>query len=199
MEKCKKAIGVVFVVVFAFLYAHIAKANNIYDKKVDNSEYQGTGVVCENAVEQRFVCSEDTLDGVKVKVQVIGDVQDVQLKYTLIDVQTRECVAEGIKEAANIQSSRFCEFPFDTVKNTKNKEYAVCFQNMNATEEKGIGFFFQLGIQENTKLLISDQQTEGTLILKTLTNRFDFETFMMVLIFIVYIVLFMKFLYRLFK
>ena len=46
MKKIKKVIGIIIVLVLAFVYAHIAKPNNIYDKKVDNSEYLSTGVVC---------------------------------------------------------------------------------------------------------------------------------------------------------
>lgn len=63
----------------------------------------------------------------------------------------------------------------------------------------GVGFFYQPVTEKNTELIISDNHTEGTLILKTITNRFDFETFAVLLIFVLYIVVFMKFLYRLFK
>ena len=48
-----------------------AKPNNIYDKTVDNSKYLGTGIT-QGTVEQSFVCTEDTLDGVKVKTQIVG-------------------------------------------------------------------------------------------------------------------------------
>ena len=46
---------------------------------------------------------------------------------------------------------------------------------------------------------INNEAVVGTLVMKTVTNRFDIETFCVLLIFIVYIVVFLKFLYKLFK
>lgn len=137
MKRFKKIIGVLLVVLCVFLYAHVAKANNIYDKKVDNSEYLSTGVVCDGIVEQSFVCMEDSLDGVRAKVQVSGDITDVKVAYRLIDNQTDECVAEGLKDASEIKPSRFCEFLFDSVEHTKDKNYTIEFENVNAGENCG--------------------------------------------------------------
>lgn len=199
MNKLKKIVSIIIILILAFLYAHIAKANNIYDKKVDNSEYLSTGVVCEGVIEQKFVCVEDTLDGVKAKVQVIGDVQDVKIKYGLIDNQSGKCIAEGMIEAKDIKPSKFYTFSFDTLSGTRKKEYTFFFENLNAEENRGIGIFFQPTAQKGTELIISGNRTEGTLILKTITDRFDVETFVILLIFVVYIVVFMRFLYKLFK
>lgn len=62
MKNLKRVIAIIIVVLLAFAYGHIAKLNNIYDKTVDNSKYLGTGVT-EGPVEQSFICTEDTLDG----------------------------------------------------------------------------------------------------------------------------------------
>lgn len=199
MGKVKKVISIIAVLAVACVYAHIAKANPIYDKKVDNSEYLSTGVVWEGLMEQKFVCVEDTLDGVKVKVQVIGDVRNVQIRYRLTDNQLGKSVAEGKLEAKDIKPGKFCDFPFDTIRDARGKEYTVIFENVNANEDNGIGIFFQPMTQKGTELLISGNRTEGTFILKTITNRFDFETFAMFLISIVYITSFMKLLYKLFE
>lgn len=199
MKRLKNVIIIIIVLVLSFAYAHIEKPNNIYDKKVDNSEYLSTGVVCKGVIEQKFVCAEDTLDGVKAKVQVIGDVRDVRVKYRLIDDQLGKSVAMGEISAAEIKPGKFFEFSFDTVYNTRGKEYTIIFENMNADEGRGIGIFFQPQIQKGTELTISNNSTKGTLILKTITDRFDFETFAVLLVFVVYTVMFMRFLYRLFK
>ena len=53
--------------------------------------------------------------------------------------------------------------------------------------------------ETDTELKISEQIQEGTLILKTVTKRFDIETFVILLIFVLYIIVFLKFLYKLFK
>ena len=58
---------IILVLVFAYWYAHIAKMNMIYDKGVDNSEYISMGILEDQRVEQKFVCREDTMDGIYVK------------------------------------------------------------------------------------------------------------------------------------
>lgn len=63
---------IILVLVFAYWYAHIAKMNMIYDKGVDNSEYISMGILEDQRVEQKFVCREDTMDGIYVKCQVTG-------------------------------------------------------------------------------------------------------------------------------
>ena len=183
MKNLKRVIAIIIVVLLAFAYGHIAKLNNIYDKTVDNSKYLGTGVT-EGPVEQSFICTEDTLDGVKVKTQIVGDVHGINVKYSLVDVEADKVVGEGNVDATTIKASKFYNYSFD---------------NVGSTEMAGVGFFYQPVTEKNTELIISDNHTEGTLILKTITNRFDFETFAVLLIFVLYIVVFMKFLYRLFK
>ena len=198
MKNLKRIIAIIITILLAFAYGHIAKPNNIYDKTVDNSKYLGTGIT-QGTVEQSFVCTEDTLDGVKVKTQIVGDVHGINVKYSLVDVEANKVVGEGKADATSIKASKFYNYSFDTVKNCKGKTYKIIFENVGSTETAGVGFFFQPTTEKNTELTISDNHTEGTLILKTITNRFDFETFAVLLIFIQYIVVFMKFLYRLFK
>lgn len=103
MKNLKRVIAIIIVVLLAFAYGHIAKLNNIYDKTVDNSKYLGTGVT-EGPVEQSFICTEDTLDGVKVKTQIVGDVHGINVKYSLVDVEADKVVGEGNVDATTIKA-----------------------------------------------------------------------------------------------
>ena len=182
MKKVKIAVGVIAIIIISFIYAHISKANMIYDKNVDNSEYLSTGVVYEGEIQQSFLCNEDFLDAIQVRTQVFGDVSEMQVEYRLLDGETEQVLASGTVNSDEIESSRFYEFNFDRIE-----------------ENQGIGFYFQPAIEDNTFLVISDNKTEGTLIMKTVTNRFDVETFVIFLIFLIYIIVFMNFLYKLFN
>ena len=123
----------------------------------------------------------------------------LQIEYSLLDGESQEILATGVIDSSEIESSRFFEFQFDRIENTKDKPYIFVIKNIGAKESQGIGFYFQPRAEKDTLLTISDNQTEGTLILKTVTNRFDVETFFVFLIFIIYIIVFMRFLYRLFN
>ena len=199
MKKIKRVIGICLLLALAFVYAHIAKANMIYDKSIDNSEYLNTGVV-EGIIEQSFVCTEDSLDGISAKCQLNGDTTGVSVKMRLYDNGTKKQVAESEVDAEKIKNGKFNEFSFDTVENTNGRSYTVTFQNMNTDVESGCGvsFSFQNDTEDGTKLIINENETQGTLILKTITNRFDIETYVMLLIMIAYIAGFLVFLNKLF-
>lgn len=199
MKKVKAFIGIVVLLIFVYLYAHIAKMNMIYDKKVDSSEYLSTGVVA-GTIEQEFICKEDTLDGISAKCQLIGDTTDSKVRLTLIEKETGKVAAEVEVNAGEMKNGKFNKFSFDTITDCKGKTFKVVFENSGANIEDGvgIGFVYQQETEKGTKLTINHQDTQGTLILKTITNRFDIETFCVLLLLILYIIVFVKFLYRLF-
>ena len=199
-KKIKVVIGIVLIVAFAFCYAHIAKLNNIYDRQVDSSKYIGTGVI-RDSLEQKFVSKEDTLGGISLKCQFQGDATGTSLKIELVDCNTNETVAISTVSAKDMKTGKFNVFRFDTVEDCKGKTYKVVVSEKNADFEasKGIGLLYQSDTEKSTALSINGNETQGTLIMKTVTNRFDIETFCVVLIFALYIYIFIKFLYKLFK
>ena len=199
-KKSKVVIGIVLIVAFAFCYAHIAKLNNIYDRQVDSSKYIGTGVI-KDSLEQEFVSKEETLDGISLKCQFQGDATGTSLQIELVDCNTNETVATSIVSAKDMKTGKFNVFKFDTVEGCKGKTYKVIVSEKNADFEasKGIGLLYQPDTENNTDLTINGNETQGTLIMKTVTNRFDAETFYVLLLFILYIYGFVKFLYKLFK
>ena len=127
MKYIKKIIITIIVLVLAFVYAHIAKANDVYDRNIDNNQYQSTGLVQNGTIEQSFVSVEDTLDGVSVKTQTIGDVTDIVVKYTLEEVDSGKIVAEGNVDAKDIKNGKFQKYSFDTVEKCKGKSYRIIF------------------------------------------------------------------------
>lgn len=200
MKRIKLVIGIILIVIIAFAYAHIGKLHPIYDKAVDNSEYIGTGVF-DGKIQETFICSENTLDGISAKLQLQGDAAGTIIRMTLIDVQTGQIAGEAELAAEDIKNSKFNKFSFETVENSKGKEYCAVFETVGSSvkQTKGIGLVYTPETQKNTQLQISNESVEGTLVIKTVTNRFDLETFCVFLLFVLYIVGFLKFLYRLFK
>lgn len=197
MKKMKSLIIIILILAATFLYAHIGKNNLVYDKNVDNSQYISTGAV--SKIEQTFVCREKTLDGFRAKCQVIGDVKGMKVKYSLIDMKDGKEIAQGTADAEKIKNGRFYYFRFDKVENCEGNTYKVIFENEGSDESRGIGFSIQPDTEEGTDLIIKGVDTTGTMIVKAVTQRFDLETFVVMLVFILYIAAFIKFLYKLFK
>lgn len=199
--KLKKIIGVIILVVVAFLYAHIAKVHNIYNTEIDPSEYGNTGILTELGIKQEFVCEEEYLDGIRIKSTVTESAEQILLSYSLKNLSTGEVAASGKAEGKAVKNSKFFEIPFERIENCKDTRFELTVSsNVPAGTASGVGFAYQKNREEHTSLEVAGEEVEnGTLILKTVTNRFDFETFCVFLVFALYVVLFMRFLYRLFK
>ncbi len=198
-SKSKKIVGIIIVIILAYLYAHIAKVNAIYDKHVDNKDYISTGIV-QGEIEQEFVCVEDTLDGITVKCSVPEKVENIFVNLTVYDESGKK-VAESELNTNDMKNSKFNVFKFDTVENCKGKKFRVVFKNVNARFDEGVGtsFFYEGKVEDGSALKIDGKDVGGTLIMKSVTNRFDLETMLVLLVFIAYIVGFMRVLYKLFK
>lgn len=197
-DKIKLIVGIIIILIAAFLYAYISKTHCIYDQEVDTSEYHDYSLEGSTSVSQTFVTNEKTLDGVRIKCRVQGTPSS-ELFYSLKDVETGEIVASGKVNALEIKNSKFNEFPFSTVQGCAGKEYEFLLEAKEGTDENAIILCYEEKQEDGTELKINGEDREGTLILKTITKRFDLETFCVLLIFIVYVIVFMKFLYRLFK
>ena len=59
--------------------------------------------------------------------------------------------------------------------------------------------YYTPGITEQAQLTYDGQTIEGTGVMRTLTHRFDLETYIVTLCFVIYIILFMRWLYKLFE
>ena len=199
-KKIKIIIWCIIVVAVAFVYAHIYKTHNIYDKDVDTSAYLSTGIISSTGIQQQFKTQEEYLDGVRIKCIVSGNTENVIVCYELKELKSGKSVASGKVEAKKAKNSKFLNLPFERVEKTKGKTYEISISLENETEVDGIAFSYEQKTESDTSLTINGEKLkDATLILKTVTHRFDFETFIVLLVFVLYVVLFMRFLYNLFK
>lgn len=191
MKQIKRMVVYVLVVLVAFLYAHIAKTNAVYDRQSDSSTYGITGNT-QMAVEQEFVCVEKAMDAIQVKCQV-QQTENAYVNLTLMDIASGNVVASCRKELAEIESGKWNTFSFETVENCKGKMYQVIL------EGEGMTYFAEQSTEPETRLCVNGTEQEGTLLIKTVTRKFDVETFGVFLMLVLYAFWFFHFLNRLFS
>ena len=104
-------------------------------------------------------------------------------------------------EGAQVKNSKFFELPFETVENCKDTPFELSvYSNVPIGTATGVGFAYEKTKEEDTALRVAGEEVEnGTLIMKTVTHRFDFETFFVFLAISLYVIIFMGFLYKIFK
>lgn len=188
------------IVVFSYMYANIDKMNLLYNKNIDTSQYIATGNMNSKVLEQTFLCVENSLDGINLKCQVFGDISNVELKYELSENNSGKIVAEGEKPATELKNNQFNKLFFEKkVEHCNDENYKLRIQVVNATDDSGVGFFFVNEKEDKNTLTIGEDEQEGVLVAKTITKRFDLETFVVMIGFVVFIWVFLKWLCKLFK
>lgn len=197
-KKIKKGIIVIIILVCAFLYAHIDKLTYFYEK--DTQDFVNIGNLTDANISQNFICEENILDGIQAKCSITGQIESVQIKYSLIDEETNKEVAQGSVLGSEIKNNKFNRFEFpQQIKGCKGKQYRIVFEEIGSDELNGVSFYIVQEAKKDMKLTVKGSEIDGVMAARTISHRFDVETFGVLIIFVIYITIFMKLLYKLFK
>lgn len=192
-------IGIV-VICLAGIYSIIDKNVSLYNTKCDTSEFQTVVLGEGKEVVQSFICKENTLDGMALKLAVDdnADKEDLVLTYQLIEKKNDKEVVKGETNLTDLKSGKFFKIRFSKIDKCMNKEYEFRMSLENG-EEGNARVFYTPGKSKNAQFIYDGNEIDGIEVLRTITHRFDMETFIITLCFVVYIVVFMRWLYKLFK
>jgi len=185
-------------IILCFLYANVDKAYYVYDGESDSSEYIAVNIGKDASISQGFECAEKSFDGIAVKVLVNSISDSGKLVYDLQDSEG-ETLIEGKIALSDIDNGRINKIKFDkTVEGTESGSYTIYFRTEDMSDGESVGLYYDDQNNFDDSLNINGEKINGTLILRTITHRFDIETFLVTLGCIVYFVLFFRILYRLF-
>ncbi len=199
-KKLKITLACVVIVILSVLYSFIDKATSVYDTDWDTSEYNSIQMYAGDSISQSFICDEEHLDGVSVKITAIGDQANVFTEYQLIEKKTGNVVAEGTTSLEELESGKFFKIMFfEQVEHCEDQEFEFMMSVLEKSGENGMTIYTTSSNNKNSFLELNGAETEDALVCRTLTHRFDFETFFVTICFVLYIVFFMKWMYKLFK
>ena len=201
MRMSKKIIMVLITVVLVALigfYAIVDKNHPIYDAKIDNSELQSLELQEKDTVSQTFCVTEDLLDGVEMKMMVAGEPEEIVLKYELLDESGKQ-VLDGTCTMEDFKNGKFFEIRFDRVKGCKGKTYRFRMTVDACAKENTLSLYYADPQETGTSFVKPDGSVAGTMVLRTITHRFDIETFVVTACFAAYVVWFMRWLSKLFR
>lgn len=199
-KKIKYGIGIIVILILCVLYSNVDKMNNVYDGAQDNSSYVTIGPVTEmGSISQSFESEEEQIDGLAFKVSYSEEMPEGTLDYELADADGR-VLAEGKVPLEGIQSGRICKVPFkESVKVEKGETVTVSFGSARLSEDQEVYLYYEQIPKDRTRLKVNGETVGGCMILRTYVHRFDLETFIVTLGFVVYIVVFLRVLYKLFS
>lgn len=176
-------LAVVIFIVAAGAYAVIDRTTDIYNSEIDSSDYAAVGLAEGRIVEQEFLSAEDYLDGMAVKLDASGNTDKILLEYKLVEKSTGKEMAGGKISLEDVRSGKFFLLGFDRVDGCKGQNY-----------------IFQMQVKEcDGDSVVSVYYADEILVARTIRHGFDLETFVITVCFAAYIVLFMKWLSKLFN
>ena len=181
-------------------YAIIDKPISIYDTSCDTSAFQSITLESWKEISQTFKCGETHMEGVALKIAADGakDKSQVVLSYEILDNSTGKSIVKNETNLKKLSSGKFFKIKFPTVSDANDTDYTLKI----VVKECPVGnvrVFYTPGITEQAQLTYDGQTIEGTGVMRTLTHRFDLETYIVTLCFVIYIILFMRWLYKLFE
>ena len=197
----KKLSMIVFVAVliaFTCMYAIVDKNNAIYDRAVDTSQYVALGLEQGEMVSQSFVSTEDKLDGINIKMSVSGQANDKKISYVLKD-DTGKTVTLGDASLEKIKAGRFFSLKFDELTGCKGKRYTFELTVEQCEKDTQVIVYAVPGASKDSLLVVKGEKADGVMVLRTVTHRFDVETFIVTAWFILYVIFFIRWLSKVFK
>ena len=199
-KKLPVVIGIVITIFAAYFYANTKKTHKIYNNDVNTAVYEAINVLQDSeTISQKFICKENQLDGFMIKAGVTGDYEDAVVSVEVKDAKTGEVLTRGEESGENIRPRKLHYFKVTPLQECKNRELILEITEQHTSADQGILFYWQP--QKNTEdaVSIKGEEKAGVFVMKTVTERFDIETFCVMLFLEWFIWGFLWFLYRMFK
>ncbi|MDD3137461.1 MAG: hypothetical protein PHX08_00600 [Lachnospiraceae bacterium] len=199
MKVLKKIILIVAVIAIGILYAYGSWSKPIYDSSIGSSSYIMTEQL-EKAMsaEQEFICPNNGLDTIVLKIAMQNSSSIGDYSWKLEDSVTDKIVGQGKIELKNIDKKGITNFKFNKIDNSKDKIYKLTI-TANNVEKDSIALFMTTKGEYAKALSVNDKSIDQSTIVKMKMTRFNTETFIVFLGLVVYVVLFIRFMYRLFR
>ena len=197
-KKLSWIILAVILIIFTGAYSIVDKNNAIYDRTVDTSKYIALGLEQSEMVSQRFTSKEVKLNGINIKMSISGQANEKKISYVLKDEDGKK-VASGSVPLEKIKAGKFFALKFDELTGCKGKTYTFELTAEQCEKDAQIIVYAVPGADKEAPLEVKGEKAEGVMVLRTITHRFDIETFVVTAIFILYVIFFVRWLTKVFK
>ena len=141
------------------------------------------------------------MDGMAVKLTInsLSDSDTGRLVYSLRDAQGSEIVHDTI-DVSKFKNGKINKIKFDkSIDDCEEKSYTVTLGAEDIDENSNIGIYYDPFGKENGIAGPEGEMLDGTIIFRTITHRFDVETFIVTMCLITYLFVFFRVLYKMFS
>lgn len=192
----KYGLGICILILLTGLYSFVDKKYPIYDTQIPTEEYVLSNELAEGTgCSQTFVNAGKSMKKISIKCFVDNEDSAGTLKYAVYDENGKE-LRLSEKKISDLKTAKFNNFSFDSIDDGKGKTYTF---RIWSEGKSGVYLYKTSSTNKQTHLIYDQNEEEGTLVLRTVAHIFDWETFVVVLCFAIYIVVFIRVLYKFFR
>lgn len=211
MKVMKKALLIVLVIIVAGFYSYGGWPRAIYDSNVGSNSFEVTeSLIGEKTFEQKFICGDAGFCGISIKLSTQENAAAGMYHWAVEEEGTGNLIGEGTISKSDTESKSFnssnpqkrgivkLEFPMQ--KESKGRVYVLKLQAQDVPEDEGIMVYItDKGNTESTLCVSGEVLVDKAGVIKLRYQRFNVETFIVFLGIAVYLAVFLKFMYKLFK
>lgn len=202
MKILKKIFICLFIIILAGIYSYGNWERPLYDTDIGSNSYTLTPEI-QDDVKQTFVCPENGLNGIQIKVN-FGNVENLGVyEWFLYDEEEKIVAQDGITSEMvgekKYLEKNILELKFEKQRESKGQKYMFVIKNNNPSEDGELGCYMTLEGKYSEKLAVDGNWQDQSLIIKQEIQMFNIETFIVFLGLAGYILFFIKYMYKLFK
>jgi len=199
-KKLPVIIAFILTIAAAFWFAHIDKADRIYNNNVDTLSYVSVGVL-ENGEKftQTIVCREDIINGFQIKNSIQGEHESATVRLEVRDAETDELIAVTEEPGSAFRRQKIHKYNTEQLTGMAGRKLKLSLTETGSSMGSGIIMYYVPEKNSGYKAELDGNVLDGVMPAATVTERFDTETFIVFLLSLWFIWGFMWFLYRLFQ
>ena len=210
MKGTKKVIALIVVVLVAAIYSYGVWPRPIYNTNIGSSAYLNTGALEDGSeYSQKFVCADAGLCGMTMKLTKMENPTIGTYEWSVIDVEKDQVIGTGvidqastenkIFESASAQKKGIIELSFDKQPDSKGKTYLLTLKALEVEEGQTMAVYITEKNKVQTELIVNGETLEQASVIKLNYQRFNLETFIVFMGIMIYMILFVRFMYKLFR
>lgn len=197
-------------IIIAGLYAYGVWPRPIYNTDIGSLSYEMTEPLTGNAiVEQSFLCDDKGLESLNIRLSKLDHETMGSYDWQVKEVKSGNIIGKGVLDekatdnklfrSSSPQKNGTVVLSFDKQKDSKGKEYVLSLQSKQVKEDESMALYITEKGDAKSSLKVKGKELEETSVMKMQYKRFNVETFIVFLGIVVYLTVFVKFMYKLFR
>lgn len=210
MKMWKRIMLVLVVILLGGAYSYGEWSMPIYNTDVGTGLYENTGALEQDiAFEQLFTCYDEGFCGLSVKLTKLDHPVIGEYNWEIQDVETGEIVGTGMIDESTTENRLFESssalkrgnilLHFPKQKDSAGKEYMFTIREEDAGSDETMAVYLTEMNENSSSLKVGSRIMDKAGVIKLSYQRFNYETFIVFLGIMVYLAVFIKFIYKLFR